>query len=325
VKTAFVTGGTGFLGINLVDELTKQGWSLTCLHRANSDLKYLRRYPVQLQVGDLLEPDSLERAVPQGVDAVFHVAADTSSWWKHDAAQTATNVGGTRNLLNAARKRGAKRFVLTSTAAAFGRQTGALSEQIPSTGGSSWINYERSKWLSEEEVRGATRQGLPGVIINPCAVLGPYDVSIWGSAFQLIRDGKLKILPPGTVPINHVTEVARAHIAAAERGAAGDNYLLGGEIVPIARIFREMANLIGAELRAPVMPPIVFKGIARIAAVVSAFTGKEPDMSREMADILCRRNTLATDKAERELAYKPRQLHQCLQDSYSWLKSEGLL
>lgn len=320
-----MTGGTGFIGTNLVGELTIQGWAVTCLHRTGSDLKYLRRHPVELKVGDLGDPGSLSRAIPDNVDAVFHLAADTSSWSRRDAAQTATNVIGTRNVVNAARGRGAKRFVLTSTASAFGRTRGPLSEQTPSEAATSWVNYERSKWLSEEEVRGAVGDGMSAVIMNPCAVFGPYDTSVWGKVFRIIRDGKMVIIPPGSVPVNHVTEVVRAHIVAAERGRSGENYILNGESVPFARLFREMARLMGLELRAPVVPGVLFKGMARVAGWVAALTGKEPDMTPEMAAILCGENRVVTDKAERELNYHPRPLEQCLRDSYTWLKAEGLI
>src|SRR5262245_29976091 len=94
VQTAFVTGGTGFVGINLVSELTGQGWAVTCLHRHSSNLDRLRRFPVRLVVGDLNDEPSLRAALPENVDAVFHVAADTSSWKPLDGPQTQTNVIG---------------------------------------------------------------------------------------------------------------------------------------------------------------------------------------------------------------------------------------
>ncbi len=325
MKTAFVTGGTGFIGINLVIELVSQGWDVTCLHRATSDLKYLRRHPVKLKVGDLNDAASLEQAIPEGVDAVFHVAADTSSWSRLDAGQTTTNVTGTRNVINAARKKGAKRFVLTSTAAAYGPQDGPLGDNTRSNAADSWINYERSKWLSEEEVRAAGRAGLFTVIINPCAVFGPYDTSIWGGVFGVIKAGKLALIPPGSVPVNHVAEVARAHIAAAERGRSGENYLLNGEHVSFATLFREMARMMGMELKAPVVPGFVFKTMARVAALVATLRRMDPEMTPEMADILCRDNRVESDKAERELGYRRVPLAKCLQDSYDWLKAEGVL
>jgi nucleoside-diphosphate-sugar epimerase len=325
VKTAFVTGGTGFVGMNLVNELLRQGWSVTCLHRPDSNLKYLGQLPVERRVGDLHDAGSLLAAIPEGVATVFHVAGDTSAWSRFDAAQSATNVAGTRNVVEAALARRARRLVLTSTASAYGRQTRPLSESSPSTAEHSWINYERSKWLSEQEVRRAGAQGLDYVIVQPCAVFGPYDRSVWGNVFKVIRDGKMPALPPGALPINHSGEVARAHVAAAERGRAGENYILNGDREPLARIFREMARVQGIELRAKVLPKLVFKAMGHIAGRVAALTGKAPDMTPEMADLLCRDTAVVTDKAERELGYRRVPLEQCIADSYAWLKAEGEL
>jgi nucleoside-diphosphate-sugar epimerase len=325
VKTAFVTGGTGFVGINLVNELIRQAWSVTCLHRPQSDLKYLGRLPVERRVGDLHDPDSLRAAIPDDVDVVFHVAGDTSAWSKLDAAQSATNVVGTRHIVAAARHQRAKRFVLTSTASAYGRQTTPLSEASVSTADRSWINYERSKWLSEQEVRRGGQDGLDFVIIQPCAVFGPYDTSVWGSVFKVIRDGKMPALPPGRLPINHVSEVARAHVTAADRAPRGEHYILNGDCEPLARIFREMARLLGVDLHAKVLPKFVFKTMGHVAGRVAAWSGKDPDMTPEMADLLCRDSVVTTDKAERELGYRRVPLERCLKDSYDWLKSEGEL
>ena len=323
MKTAFVTGGTGFLGINLVNELLRQGWSVTCLHRPDSNLKYLGPLPVERRVGDLHDAGSLLAAIPENVAAVFHVAGDTSAWSRLDAKQSATNITGTRNLVEAARARHARRFILTSTASAYGRQTAPLSETSPSTADRSWINYERSKWLSEQEVRRAGPQGLDYVVVQPCAVFGPYDRSVWGGVFKVIRDGKMPALPPGVLPINHVSEVSRAHVAAAERGRSADNYILNGDHEPLARIFREMARVQGIELRAKVLPRLVFKSMGHVAGRVAAWTGKDPDMTPEMADLLCRNTAVVTDKAERELGYRRVPLEKCIADSYAWLKAEG--
>ena len=139
-KTAFVTGATGFLGLNLVEQLTAAGWSVVALHRATSDLGPLRAFPVEPVEGDLLDLASLKRALPQRVDAVFHVAADTSVWARNNPRQTRINVGGTQNLLEAALAAEARRFIHTSTWNTYGLEQGALHEDLPQLGGGSWIN-----------------------------------------------------------------------------------------------------------------------------------------------------------------------------------------
>ena len=144
-KTAFVTGATGFLGLNLVEALLAQGWRVVALHRPDSDLKYLRRLSAERAVGDVTHAPSVRRAMPQGVDAVFHAAGDTSLWSGHNAAQDRVNVDGTRNVVGAALERRARRFVHTSSISAYGLQGSRFDESAAQLGGISPVNYDRSK------------------------------------------------------------------------------------------------------------------------------------------------------------------------------------
>ena len=125
-KTAFVTGGTGFIGLNLVEHLTQSGWDVIALHRPNSRLTELRKYPVRLVEGAIEDGASLDRAVPENVDAVFHVAGDVSLWSGHRQRQWRTNVEGTRNMVAAALAKRAKKFVHTSTTSVYGMQPRTL-------------------------------------------------------------------------------------------------------------------------------------------------------------------------------------------------------
>ena len=146
-RSAFVTGGTGFVGLNLIEQLVGQGWAVTALHRPTSDLRAIRRFPVRLVAGDLLDPASLRRAIPESVDALFHLAADISVWSKHAARQTRINVEGTRNVVDAALAAGVRRMVHTSTGTLMGssrarsarsRHSLAAAPGSTTTGPSSW-------------------------------------------------------------------------------------------------------------------------------------------------------------------------------------------
>ena len=152
-KTAFVTGATGFIGMNLIEELIDQGWNVTALHRPSSNLSYLRRFPIQLAVGDIEDISRLEIAMPQEVDVVFHVAADVSFWRRNAARQTRTNVQGTRHVVEAALRRGAKKLVHTSSSIVYGLQNPGYDETAPRPGRGSWFNYMHTKTLAEDEVR----------------------------------------------------------------------------------------------------------------------------------------------------------------------------
>ncbi len=324
-RVAFVTGGTGFVGSNLVEALLAQGWRVVALHRPSSDVSELKRLGAMLAAGDITDLAGLGEAMPEAVDAVFGVAGDLSTWSRNDARQTAVNVGGTRNLVETALRKGAKCLVHTSTAPAYGLDAVPLSEQTVSTAGQSSINYVRTKWLAEEEVRHAVGRGLRAVIINPCAILGPRDTHGWASLFSQIKAGRLKMLPPGTATWNHVRSVALAHITAVDRGRTGENYILTGEVAPIADAARMMAAQLGVPLTSKVAPPWVLKTMGRLAALVAGITGKEPPLTPEMATLMCWRNLCATHKAERELGYERVPLQQCIADSYAWLVANGRL
>jgi nucleoside-diphosphate-sugar epimerase len=126
-RSAFVTGGTGFLGLNLIEQLAARDWQVTALHRPGSDIRLLSRFPVRRVEGDILDVESLRRTMPQGVDAVFHVAADISMWSGHNARQTRINVEGTRHVVETALEAGVRRLVHTSTWNTYGLWQGAIA------------------------------------------------------------------------------------------------------------------------------------------------------------------------------------------------------
>ncbi len=324
-RTAFVTGGTGFVGSNLIEELIRQDWSVIALHRPGSDVANLIHQEITLVQGDITNSDSLSQALPENVDAVFHVAGDTNTWARGNDRQTVINVDGTRNMINAAKEKRAGCFIFTSTSVAYGLQVPVLSEATISRGGQSWINYIRTKWLAEEEVRKGAAEGLDTVIINPNAILGPRDQHGWASLFFAIRDGKLKGLPPGIATYNHVTEVVRAHIFAVDHGKRGANYLLTGDVAPLAEMIKIMAELQGVDLAAKVASSVMLKMMARLNVMISSITGNPPDITPEMAELMCTNFICDTRKAEQDLRYKSVPLRTCVTDSYNWLKSEGVL
>lgn len=324
-RKAFVTGATGFVGINLCRALLDAGWQVTALHRQGSNIRYLEKLDIDLVVGDITDAASVMKAMPEGLDAVFHVAGDTNLWSANNARQTRINVDGTQNVLAAARTKSVKRFIHTSTISAIGRHEQPVDESTVSNAPQSIINYERSKFAAEEAVRTAIEDGMDAVILRPGAIMGPFDAGTWASVFFQLRDGKLAALPPGSVPLNHVDEIVAAHLTAFDRAPPGSLYLLGGEQVAFADLFRKMARAMGIKPPGLVAPRPVLKLFGFLLAGVARFTGKEPDVTPEAAAFLGHDNRADSSKAQSELGYQLCEVDRCVQDSYDWLKQENLL
>lgn len=324
-KTAFVTGATGCVGLNLIEELLEQGWDVTAMHRAGSDLSMLQRLPVRSVKGDVTDLQSLGSIIPRNVECVFHVAGNTSMWSRSHAEQLSVNVDGTRNVVQASVAAGAKRFVLTSSIVAYGLHGGTISEDTPTRGTAARINYIRSKALAEREVRQALHKGLQAVIINPSNILGAYDTKNWSRMFRMVQKGKLPVVPAGGGSFCHVREVARAHIAAAERGQIGANYLLGGAEASYLGLVKEMARMLRVKRSPKVLPRAMLHGYAFVEEMLAPVFGREPDVTRDAVELLSQNIYCDTRRAVRELGYKPQPMESMLKDSMNWMFEQGLL
>lgn len=324
-KTAFVTGSTGFLGLNVLEQLVQQGWDAVALHRASSELKYLKRFPVERAEGDINDPDSLARAMPPNVDAVFHIAGDTNMWSRRNAQQDRINIDGTRHVVEAALRAKARRFVLTSSISAYGIHEGRIDETAEQRGRISTINYQRSKYLSEQEARKGIARGLDVVILNPASVFGPYDTTSWARLIQLIYAEKLPGILPGALSFCHSREVAKAHIAAAERGRTGENYLLGGADASFLELVRTIGDVTGRKVPAKPVSKSVLKVVSQVGNWISYVTDKPPRITPEMVRMATRRMHCDSSKAIRELGFRTESLRTMVEDAVTWLKQEGYL
>jgi nucleoside-diphosphate-sugar epimerase len=325
VKTAFVTGGAGFLGVNLVDQLVSAGWEVLVFDTAGANAAQIEKRDVSLVEGDITDPASCERALPAGVDAVFHLAGDTSHWKLGDHRQTKVNVEGTRNVVGAALRSKVRRLVHTSSIAAYGFQPSRITEEMRSTALDSSINYFRSKRLAELEVERGSERGLDAVILNPSNILGPHDRSGWSRFFRLIEQGRLPGVPPGRASFCHVREVAAAHVAAFERGRSGHHYLLGGADATFLELVQLIGKLLGRPTPSRATPAFLSKLAGRLSLWGSYLTHREPDLTPEKATLLSSELLCSSAKAERELGYRSVPLQTMLEDCHRWMLAEGLL
>jgi len=334
MKKAFVTGSNGFLGVNLIGELCREGWGVTAFHLPGEDLKYLKQFDIQTAAGDILDYQSLLDALSEpdshrdeDLDdtIIFHLAGDTSMWHRNDKRQVEINVLGTKNVCRAALEKQVKRLVFTSSSSAFGYHAGRINEDTPSNALSCRMNYNRTKFLAEKEIRTAMRQGLDAVILNPCNIMGPYDATGWSTLISSIARGKAPGVTTGIGTFAHVKDIARAHIAAAERGRAGENYLLGGVEMSFKEISEQINGVLGKTVPLKALSPALLRFVTYLMQLKSIFDGKEPLLTYPRYKRLTGRLLCDDSKARAELGFSTTDMGTMIRDSYVWLKQEKLI
>src|SRR5271156_1580647 len=230
----FVTGASGFIGANLVHELIARGHRVKALLRPGADERGLAGAPFDRATGDVSNRQLLEREIA-GCDWCFHVAASYQLWMRDYAPMYAANVEGTRNVLEAAGRAGCQKIIYTSTVGCIGLPKNVDGKFAPTdesdiaTEAQMTNHYKRSKWQAEQVALELARKGLPIVIVNPSAPVGPRDVKPTPTG-QLIMNFLNRKLPAYLdTGLNwvHVRDVAMGHILAAEKGRVGERYILG--------------------------------------------------------------------------------------------------
>lgn len=324
---AAVTGATGFLGINLINQLLELGWHVTALHRPASNLADLQDKGLEFVSVDFNDEKQLVEQLPEELDVLFHLAGDTNLWSKQNARQYQANVEVSKNLAKAAAKKGVGRFVHTSSISAYGFHASVIDENTPSTALTSGVNYLKTKHLGEQAVKQVAQDtGLNAVYLNPCAIMGPYDRNNWSQLFTMIQQETLPGVPSGEGSYCHVREVAKAHIAAFEKGRAGENYILAGTDCSFLEVVTKIGQLLNKPTPNKPVPALLLKLLGRLAYWGSLVTNKEPNMTPEKALMVTKRVVATSKKAVEELNYNDRvSIDEMLQDCFEWMKSEKLL
>jgi nucleoside-diphosphate-sugar epimerase len=224
-----------------------------------------------------------------------------------------------------ARKKGARRLIYTSSTSVYGFPRSPYDETAPHRGRGSWINYMHTKTVAEEEVRQGIAQGLEAVLLNPANIVGPYDQHNWARLIRLAVERRLPRVPPGRASFCHAGEVARAHIAAVDRGRSGENYILGGADASYLEVVRLIGELVGQPVNTRVASATLMRIGGRFLGWWSWFTGREPLVTLESAAFLSADLVCRSDKAIQELGYRPLPLRTMLSDCHAWMVAEGVL
>ncbi len=325
MKNVFVTGATGFIGLNLIERLLEKKWLVTALYLPGENLKYLSRLDVTAVAGNILDYSSLIAAIPDNCDVVFHLAGDTSTWPKMAKRQHDINVNGTINMCKAAIEKKVDRFVLTSSSSAFGYHDAPLSEQTTSNALTCGMSYHATKYLAELEAKKAIEEGLNIVILNPCNLIGPYDQNNWSQLIVSVCKNQLPGYPPGSGTFAHVRDIADAHIVAAEKGRIGENYFLGGVEASFKDVINDIASVTGMPSSLKAISKSKLKFALFLSSVSAFFSRREPLLTYPKYMRLVGKLSCNDSKAVAELGFKTTSIPEMIADSYKWLKQEELV
>ena len=323
--TTLVTGAAGFLGSHVTRQLVARGEEVRVLIRASSSNRAISDLPLEYVTGDLRDPASLERAM-KGVRCVFHVAADYRLWAKRSQDIYDSNVGGTKNLLAAAKAAGVAQLIYTSTVATIAVDRLELPNEFTDSKLEEMIgHYKRSKWMAEQEALKAAKEGLPVVVAMPTTPVGPWD---WkptptGKIILDFLNGKM----PGYVETGlnfvGVEECAAGHLLVAERGKVGERYLLGAENLTLKEMLDTLAKITSLPAPGMKIPHGVALGVAYVESTLSRLVGREPQIPVEGVKIAQHRMFVDCSRAQKELGFQPGSVAAALERAVRWYQLKG--
>jgi dihydroflavonol-4-reductase len=325
---AFVTGGTGFLGAAMVRVLLEKGLKVRALARKGSDLRNLEGLKrVEIVSGDLLDKTAL-RDGTTGCRYAFHLAADYRIWVTDADPMYRANVDGTENVIKAAARSGVERIVHCSSVAAVRPPHGrTVSDETAEYPGVDEVvgDYKKSKYLSDLLARRLAKEGLPVVIANPAAPIGPRDIkpTPTGRVVTDFMNGRMPSYIDTGMNIVHVDDCAEGHWLAATKGRVGERYILGGENLTLKQVLDLLAQATGLPAPRFKTPYAVAYAFGAVDTFVSRLRGVEPRAPRDAIRMAKHYMWYSSAKAEKELGYTHRPALAALKDAAEWFAANG--
>ena len=319
-----VTGATGFIGGNLARQLWQRGFDVKALVRPGSNTLTIDDTGISQIPGDILDADSVARAM-KDCQAVFHCAAVYSFWSKRPDLVHKTNVEGTSIVLQSARQAGVDRVVHTSTVSTIGLHHEGLdasaNEDTPLDPARLVGHYKKSKYRAERLALDMAREGLPVVVVNPTAPVGPWDVKptpTGGIILDFMRGRIPGYLDTGMNLVD-VEDVAAGHISAMEVGEPGQRYILGNRNVHLKDMFRMLQDVTGRTAPKWRLPYWLALWAGYVdQAVEGSLLGRQPRVPLEGLKVAKHPMYVSADKAVRQLGQPQQPIEAALEKAVRW-------
>ena len=308
-RTAFVTGGSGFIGGHLIRRLAAEGWKVRALARSDRSARAVEEAGAEAVRGDLDQVEAM-RSGAQGAEMTFHAAAHLGDWGPRKEFER-VNVTGTKNTLEASRAAGVRRFVHVGTeAAVLAGQPLVNADETEPLRPDSRAMYSATKARAEQAVREANTDGFETVVVRPRFVWGVGDTTLLPALVEAVRRGRFSWIGGGRhrTSTTHVDNVIEGLLAGAERGKPGEAYFVtDGEPVVFREFVTELLATQGVEIPDKNAPPGLVRALAAVAETawrLLPLPGSPPvtRFSVWVASLDC---TIDISKARRELGYEP--------------------
>jgi dihydroflavonol-4-reductase len=316
----FVTGGTGFIGGEVVRQLRGRGEEVVCLVRSPQKAGKLKELGCELAAGDLGDEEAIRTAM-RGCNAVIHAAAvyEVGIPAKQRPSMWDANVEGTRRVMEAALAEKVPRVVYVSTVGIFGNtQRKVVDESYKNPENDFTSYYEETKLEAHKVVqRMIDDQNLPAIIVQPGGVYGPGDTSQVADLLEQFFAGKLPLLPFPELGIcmTHVEDIAGGILLALDKGKLGETYVISGPVTTMREAVDTVARLSGRKAPKRALPTGLMKMMIPFGPVVGKVMGQPPNL-RELISSGDNVTFWASyDKAERELGYSPRGMDEGLRQT----------
>ena len=323
----FVTGGTGFIGGEVIRQLCERGDEVVCLARNPEKGEALAALGCELVAGDLGD-DAVIRNGMQGCDAVIHAAAmyEVGIPASQRPAMYEANVAGTERVLRAGLEAGIPKVVYVSTVGVFGNTHRKVVDESYAHPGREFTSYYEETKLEAHRIakRMIAEQGLPCVIVQPGGVYGPGDTSAIAALLDRFLSGKMPLLPFPELGIclSHVEDVAAGILLALDRGRAGEAYVLSGPVTTVREAIGTVAAITGRKAPKHAIPTPLMKALTPLGPLVGRLMGQPPNLRELISSADGVTFWAGHEKASRELGYAPRGMEEGLRQT---LEAEGKL
>jgi len=322
----FVTGGTGFIGGEVVRQLRGRGDDVVCLVRNPEKGKAVAALGCEIAAGDLGDVAAI-RAGMEGCDAVIHAAAiyEVGIPVSQREAMRDANVGGTERVLGAARDAKIPKVVYVSTVGIFGNTHGKTVDETYEHPAKDFTScYEETKWEAHQVAKRLIAEGLPCVIVQPGGVYGPGDTSSIGELLNQFLAGKMPLIPFPDLGIclSHVEDIATGILLGLDKGRPGEAYVISGPASTVREAIGVVADVTGKKAPKRAIPVGLMKAMIPIGPLVGKMMGQPPNLRELISSADGCTFWASYDKAKRELGYEPRGLEEGLRAT---LAAEGKL